>query len=143
MPAIFCRTQCSGGYRFFDRYAPGTNCRAWLLTILYNNFRSTYRSAGREQFTPTPEDFEWNLEGLGLRRESDCQQPRAIVGQCDGKSVVRKASGQGGILEENGRIGGQIYDGIGWGQKVSRREIKATANVHGDIRRIGRIKNAA
>ena len=25
-------------YRFFDRYQPGTNCRAWLYKILFNKF---------------------------------------------------------------------------------------------------------
>jgi RNA polymerase sigma-70 factor, ECF subfamily len=30
-------------YRFFDQFAPDSNCRAWLLTILYNNFRNNLR----------------------------------------------------------------------------------------------------
>ena len=30
-------------FRFFHQYTPGTNCRAWLLTILYNNLRNSYR----------------------------------------------------------------------------------------------------
>lgn len=30
--------------RFWHRFEPGTNCRAWLLTILYNSFRNQYRS---------------------------------------------------------------------------------------------------
>jgi len=30
-------------YRFFDQFTPGSNCRAWLLTILYNNFRNHLR----------------------------------------------------------------------------------------------------
>jgi RNA polymerase sigma-70 factor (ECF subfamily) len=35
--------------RFFDRFEPGTNCRAWLLTILHNTFRNQYRSSRRER----------------------------------------------------------------------------------------------
>lgn len=35
-------------FRFFDRFEAGTNCRAWLLTILYNAFRNRYRSERRE-----------------------------------------------------------------------------------------------
>ena len=31
-----------------DRYQPGTNMRAWLFTILRNNFYSSRRKAGRE-----------------------------------------------------------------------------------------------
>ena len=58
-------------YRYFHQYTPGTNCRAWLLTILYNNFRNGYRGAGRELLSATPEDFERELEKLaagGTRR---------------------------------------------------------------------------
>jgi RNA polymerase sigma-70 factor, ECF subfamily len=49
-------------YRFFHQYTPGTNCRAWLLTILYNNFRNGYRSLDREQLAGSPEDFEREIE---------------------------------------------------------------------------------
>ena len=31
----------------FHRYAPGTNCRAWLLTILHNVFLNRQRKRGR------------------------------------------------------------------------------------------------
>ena len=48
-------------YRFFHQYTPGTNCRAWLFTILYNNFRNSYRSAAREQSLST------NARGLRTR----------------------------------------------------------------------------
>lgn len=30
-------------FRFWDRFEPGTNCRAWLLTIAHNLFRNRYR----------------------------------------------------------------------------------------------------
>jgi RNA polymerase sigma-70 factor (ECF subfamily) len=36
-------------FRFFDRFEPGTNCRAWLLTILHNTFRNQYRASRRER----------------------------------------------------------------------------------------------
>ena len=36
-------------YRFFHQFESGTNCRAWMLTILFNNFRNGYRKASREQ----------------------------------------------------------------------------------------------
>ncbi len=29
-------------FRFFHQFTPGTNCRAWLLTIMYNAFRNRY-----------------------------------------------------------------------------------------------------
>lgn len=36
-------------YRYFHQFAPGTNCRAWLLTILYNNFRNICRRGKYER----------------------------------------------------------------------------------------------
>ncbi len=35
-------------FRSFDRFNPGTNCRAWLFTILRNVFLNRVRSKGRE-----------------------------------------------------------------------------------------------
>jgi RNA polymerase sigma-70 factor (ECF subfamily) len=34
-------------YRFFHQFTPGTNCRAWLLTILHNAFKNRYRQQQR------------------------------------------------------------------------------------------------
>src|SRR5580698_8885871 len=33
-------------YRFFHQFSPGTNSRAWVLTILFNSFRNGYRKGG-------------------------------------------------------------------------------------------------
>jgi RNA polymerase sigma-70 factor (ECF subfamily) len=38
-------------YRSWHQFSPGTNCKAWLLTILYNAFRNRYRSRTREPQT--------------------------------------------------------------------------------------------
>jgi RNA polymerase sigma-70 factor (ECF subfamily) len=35
-------------YRFFHQFSPGSNCRAWLLTILYNHFRNNLRRNSRQ-----------------------------------------------------------------------------------------------
>lgn len=35
-------------FRSFDRFNPGTNCRAWLFTIMRNAFLNRVRAAGRE-----------------------------------------------------------------------------------------------
>ena len=35
-------------FRSFDRFNPGTNCRAWLFTILRNVFLNRVRTQGRE-----------------------------------------------------------------------------------------------
>src|SRR5215831_19319840 len=66
-------------YRFFHQYTPGTNCRAWLLTILYNNFRNGYRAAAREQPSQTPEDFERELEGISARSDSVLSNPESLL----------------------------------------------------------------
>jgi RNA polymerase sigma-70 factor (ECF subfamily) len=68
-------------YRFFHQYTPGTNCRAWLLTILYNNFRNGYRSADREQVSLTPEDFERAIEGLSARGDQRLSNPEVLVSE--------------------------------------------------------------
>jgi RNA polymerase sigma-70 factor (ECF subfamily) len=39
---------------FFDKFQPGTNCRAWLLTILRNLFINRYRQMRQE-----PEKVNW------------------------------------------------------------------------------------
>jgi RNA polymerase sigma-70 factor (ECF subfamily) len=35
-------------FKSFDRFNPGTNCRAWLFTIMRNAFLNRVRAAGRE-----------------------------------------------------------------------------------------------
>lgn len=36
-------------YRFFERFEPGTNVKAWLFTILRNTYINTYRKSVRQQ----------------------------------------------------------------------------------------------
>src|SRR3970282_1495358 len=39
---------CLRAFRSFHRFNPGTNCRAWLFTILRNAFLNRVRKEGRE-----------------------------------------------------------------------------------------------
>ena len=80
-PAIFYRRPYCAPIDFFHQYTPGTNRREWLLTILYNNFRSGYRGGGREQVSLTPEDFEREIEGLSVRGNQALTNPEMLVSE--------------------------------------------------------------
>jgi RNA polymerase sigma-70 factor (ECF subfamily) len=66
-------------YRFFDQFTKGTNCRAWLLTILYNTFRNGYRRAMREQPATSTEDFELRLEAQSLLADAAHTDPEQML----------------------------------------------------------------
>jgi RNA polymerase sigma-70 factor (ECF subfamily) len=67
------------GLRFFDQFTPGTNCRAWLLTILYNVFRNRYRQSAFERVAATEEEFEDHIENLSLRSDTPTNNPETLV----------------------------------------------------------------
>jgi RNA polymerase sigma-70 factor (ECF subfamily) len=45
-------------YRTFDNFRPGTNCKAWLFTILYSIFVNRYHKQRREPQTVSVEELE-------------------------------------------------------------------------------------
>jgi RNA polymerase sigma-70 factor (ECF subfamily) len=67
------------GYRFFHQFTPGTNCRAWLLTILYNIFRNGYRRGAREQVSPSAEEFERRADTENVHSPDAPANPEQIV----------------------------------------------------------------
>jgi RNA polymerase sigma-70 factor, ECF subfamily len=66
-------------YRFFHQFETGTNCRAWMLTILFNNFRNGYRKYSREQPASSAEEFERKVEGESLRTDPAGSNPEALL----------------------------------------------------------------
>jgi RNA polymerase sigma-70 factor (ECF subfamily) len=68
-------------YRGFHQFKPGTNCRAWLLTILYNTFRTAYRRGAREQLANTNEEFEQEIENRSFADHSPRDNPERMVAE--------------------------------------------------------------
>ncbi|MGH7906343.1 MAG: sigma-70 family RNA polymerase sigma factor [Candidatus Binataceae bacterium] len=66
-------------WRFFNQFTSGTNCRAWMLTILYNAFRNGYRRGAREQPATSPEDFERRADIESLNSDSAPRSPESLV----------------------------------------------------------------
>src|SRR5271154_5559669 len=62
-------------YRFFHQFESGTNCRAWMLTILFNNFRN----GSREQPASSAEEFDRKVEGESLRVDPAGSNPEALL----------------------------------------------------------------
>jgi RNA polymerase sigma-70 factor, ECF subfamily len=54
-------------YRFYDRFEPGTNMRAWLLRVLTNTFINKYRRTSRERKVLDGEDAEPVGDGVMSR----------------------------------------------------------------------------
>jgi RNA polymerase sigma-70 factor (ECF subfamily) len=69
-------------YRTFENFRPGTNCKAWLFTILYSIFVNQYRKEKREPKSVALEDlaerFHRSLE-VELPSESDLRWSDADV----------------------------------------------------------------
>jgi RNA polymerase sigma-70 factor, ECF subfamily len=74
-------------YRTFSSFKEGTNCKAWLFTILYSIFVNRYRKKQREPDTVSIEelqetfhrtlaDSDWETNFAALTRsELECQEP--------------------------------------------------------------------
>jgi RNA polymerase sigma-70 factor, ECF subfamily len=66
-------------YRFFHQFTPGSNSRAWVLTILFNNFRNGYRKSGREQLSQSEAEFNERLEAESLAADQTKSNPEALA----------------------------------------------------------------
>jgi RNA polymerase sigma-70 factor (ECF subfamily) len=59
-------------YRFFDKFEEGTNCKAWLITILRNTFINTIRRSKRHPQMVHLSEME--ERGLDLSVEGDPEE---------------------------------------------------------------------
>jgi RNA polymerase sigma-70 factor, ECF subfamily len=78
-------------YRSFHQFSPGTNCRAWMLTILYNRFRSGYRRGLREQVANSRDEFEQEIETLSLAQDDGHDNPEQIAAGHNAAQLIRRA----------------------------------------------------
>jgi RNA polymerase sigma-70 factor, ECF subfamily len=67
-------------YRFFDQFAPDSNCRAWLLTILYNNFRNHLRRSSLHPMAALADDCPERTEAA-VAFDDKTYNPEEIVAQ--------------------------------------------------------------
>ncbi len=64
-------------FRFWQRFEPGTNCRAWLLTIAHNLFRNRYRE--RQKGGQQVELEEELLDAAALSADGGEKNPERLV----------------------------------------------------------------
>src|ERR1700720_2476342 len=65
-----CQETMLRAYRFFHQYTAGTNCRAWLFTILHNLFRTGRSRAKPEHVSATTEEFDRAVESESFKNGS-------------------------------------------------------------------------
>jgi RNA polymerase sigma-70 factor, ECF subfamily len=62
-------------FRFFHQFTPGTNCRAWLLTIMHNAFKNRYpqhlQAARTLEFDEAAREYEKKLVAEGEAKRDD------------------------------------------------------------------------
>jgi len=62
-------------FRFFHQFTPGTNCRAWLLTIMHNAFKSRYpqhlRASRTLEFDNAAHEYDKKLLANGEAGRDD------------------------------------------------------------------------
>jgi RNA polymerase sigma-70 factor (ECF subfamily) len=86
-----CQETMLRAYRFFHQYTAGTNCRAWLLTILHNLFRTERSRAKPEHVSATAEEFDRVVENESLRNGSGAITPEKILADRSVDQSVQKA----------------------------------------------------
>jgi len=62
-------------YRFWDKFEPGSNCRAWLFKIMTNVFINEYRSKSRSPMSVNVDDIDDNYLYGQLATNSEGANP--------------------------------------------------------------------
>lgn len=77
-------------YRTFENFRPGTNCKAWLLTILYSIFVNKYRKEQREPRIVSLEEMETQFHQLLKANEQT--EPNVLLESSVGKDLEVEAA---------------------------------------------------
>jgi RNA polymerase sigma-70 factor (ECF subfamily) len=79
-------------FRFFHQFTPGTNCRAWLLTIMHNTFKNRYtrrvRAGWTLEFDSGAREYEKKLLADG---EASRDDPAEVILSCMLDSEITEA----------------------------------------------------
>lgn len=74
-----CQETMLRAYRFFDHFSAGTNCRAWLLTIMRNISRTHHSRFHPEQLAATEEEFERAIAAQSMKGMDESGNPEALL----------------------------------------------------------------
>lgn len=88
-----CQETMLRAYRFFHQFTVGTNCRAWLLTILHNIFRTSRTRAKPEHVSATIEEFDRAVEAESLNGTSMASTPESILSERSMDHDLQRALG--------------------------------------------------
>lgn len=58
-------------YKFYDKYEPGTNFKAWIYKILINTFINKYNKKTKHPKSVPLEEVEYSIKGTLLSEEND------------------------------------------------------------------------
>ncbi|MEW6411952.1 MAG: sigma-70 family RNA polymerase sigma factor [Candidatus Zixiibacteriota bacterium] len=73
-------------YRFWDKFEPGSNCRAWLFRIMTNVFINEYRSRSRNPVSASSDEIDDRF----LYADEDSRDPEQLwVTRTVGSDVLR------------------------------------------------------
>jgi RNA polymerase sigma-70 factor, ECF subfamily len=123
----------------FHRFAPGTNCRAWLIAIMYHRQSKTRRATtrlqlvnGAEEFivetvafqAPTPQNVSDEEVLQALKRLPRPFQEAVVLADIEEFSYKEIAAALGVPV-------GTVMSRISRGRKLLRAELAAYAQAHG------------